>query len=143
MRRSSPGLRASLVNAAARLLHGLGLVSLARPLVNRTRLVSGGPGRSRLPRLESRAARNAQILVYHRVNDERDPYFGGVPVARFDRQMAYVSSRFTLLPLDDLVAGLRERSLPPNALAVTFDDGYRDNYLQAGWPPSGTCSSRS
>ncbi len=45
--------------------------------------------------------------------------------------MAYVSSRFRVLSLQELVAGLRGGTLPDNAIAVTLDDGYRDNYLHA------------
>jgi peptidoglycan/xylan/chitin deacetylase (PgdA/CDA1 family) len=130
MRRTRAGLRARLVAFASRLLHWSGLVTLARPLVNRTRLVTRS-GRSRLPRLVGRPDRNAQILIYHRVNNEGDPYFGGIPPKLFESQMAYLASRFTVLPLDDLVSALRERALPPNAVAVTLDDGYRDNYLEA------------
>jgi len=130
MRRTRAGLRAHLVRFASRLLHWSGLVTLARPLVNRTRLVTGA-GQFRVPRLVRRPDRNAQILIYHRVNDEGDPYFGGIPPKLFERQMAYLASRFTVLPLEDLVRALRERALPPNAIAVTLDDGYRDNYLEA------------
>jgi peptidoglycan/xylan/chitin deacetylase (PgdA/CDA1 family) len=84
-----------------------------------------------LPFLRWSRERNAQILIYHRVNEDHDPYFGGVPPAVFERQMAYVASRFRVLPLPELVAGLRTASLPEQAIAVTFDDGYRDNYLHA------------
>jgi peptidoglycan/xylan/chitin deacetylase (PgdA/CDA1 family) len=131
MRGTPSGLRARLFGSASRLLHWSGLVTLAGPLVDRTRLVAGGPGRSRVPRLVRRTGRNAQILVYHRVNDERDPYFGGISPALFERQMAYLSSRFAVLPLPELVRALRDGALPANALAVTLDDGYRDNYLEA------------
>jgi peptidoglycan/xylan/chitin deacetylase (PgdA/CDA1 family) len=131
MRRTPLGLRPRLFGLAARLLHASGMVRLARPLVNRTRLVPGGAGRTIGPRLVERSGRNAQILIYHRVNDEGDPYFGGIPPALFERQMAYLASRFTVLPLEDLVSALGERTLPPNAVAVTLDDGYRDNYLEA------------
>lgn len=131
MRRTPPGLRPRLFAFAARLLHWSGLVRLARPLVNQTRLVAAAPGRTIGPRLVERSRRNAQILIYHRVNDEGDPYFGGIPPKLFERQMAYLSARFTVLPLEDLVTALHDRSLPMNAVAVTLDDGYRDNYLEA------------
>lgn len=128
---AAAGIRARFFGLASRLLHWTGVVALARPLVNRTRLVAVSSGQWRVPRLEERPAPNAQILIYHRVNGEGDPYFGGIPPSLFERQMAYLSSRFTVLPLTELVSALREKALPPNAVAVTLDDGYRDNYLHA------------
>lgn len=122
--------RARFVGVLARLLHGTGLLAVARACSDRTRLAASRPG-ARPTRLARRLAPNAQILVYHRVNDECDPYFGGVPPTVFDRQMEHLASRYRVLPLPDLVAALRARELPGRAVAVTFDDGYRDNYLHA------------
>jgi peptidoglycan/xylan/chitin deacetylase (PgdA/CDA1 family) len=126
-----PPFRTRFVEAASRVLHWSGVVALARPLVDRTRVMPAPPGRARLPRLVARAARNAQILFYHRVNDEGDPYFPGTPTALFDRQMAYIASRFHVLTLSELVERLQTGTLPANAVAVTLDDGYRDNFVHA------------
>jgi peptidoglycan/xylan/chitin deacetylase (PgdA/CDA1 family) len=131
MEAERPTLRARAFRTGSRVLHRIGLVALARPLLNRARLRVDGRGRARFPFVQWRRARNGQILIYHRVNDDRDPYFGGVPTRDFDRQMGYLAARFRVLPLSDLIAGLAARTLPDNAVAVTFDDGYRDNYVHA------------
>lgn len=72
-----------------------------------------------------------QILVYHRVNDENDRFFPGTPTAVFAAQMDYLASNWSVLALEDAVEGLRGGGLPRNAIAVTFDDGYKDNYVNA------------
>ncbi len=107
------------------------MLALARPLLNSSRLRVDRSGHPAFPYIRRRPVRNAQILIYHRVNDDRDPYFGGIPTTEFEQQMAYVSCRFRVLPLSALVTALRGGALPDNAIAVTLDDGYRDNYLHA------------
>src|SRR5215470_13527447 len=73
------------------------------------------------------------VLVYHRVT-EPDPFTtAAVTPAQFERQMAYVARRFNVLDLSEIVRRAEEGSLPPDALAITFDDGYADNY-EAAYP---------
>jgi CelD/BcsL family acetyltransferase involved in cellulose biosynthesis/peptidoglycan/xylan/chitin deacetylase (PgdA/CDA1 family) len=70
------------------------------------------------------------ILQYHRVNDGRDPFLGGLAVESFRAQMQYVARNFPLLSLDQVAA----KNISPQHgcyVAVTFDDGYRDNFLCA------------
>lgn len=69
------------------------------------------------------------ILIFHRVHAQPDPLFPDEPDAvRFDRLLSWVGSVFTVVPLDHAVAALGSGTLPPRALAITFDDGYADNY---------------
>jgi peptidoglycan/xylan/chitin deacetylase (PgdA/CDA1 family) len=95
------------------------------------RRVRRADARSRLPRLERRANPTYQVLRYHRVNNGTDALFGAVPVERFRGQMALLAAHATVLPLQDLVQRAASRDLPPHAVAITFDDGYRDNYEHA------------
>lgn len=68
------------------------------------------------------------ILIYHRVLPEPDPLLDGDPHADdFRWQMRLLARSMNPLPLDEAVRRLRERSLPPRAVCVTFDDGYADN----------------
>jgi peptidoglycan/xylan/chitin deacetylase (PgdA/CDA1 family) len=75
------------------------------------------------------------ILRYHSVSPAAsesylyvNPRISIAPEA-FDAQMAFLASRYRCLRLDEVVDALaRGTSLPPNAVVVTFDDGYRDNY---------------
>jgi peptidoglycan/xylan/chitin deacetylase (PgdA/CDA1 family) len=67
------------------------------------------------------------VLLYHRVTDlPADPDLLAVSPDNFHRQLAYLKVRFPLVRLEDDWSMLREPSV-----AITFDDGYADNVLEA------------
>jgi peptidoglycan/xylan/chitin deacetylase (PgdA/CDA1 family) len=79
-----------------------------------------------------RVGGTAVVLVYHRVADlERDPQLLAVAPARFEEHVALLATRYRVVSLAEIADGLRRRSLPPRAVAVTFDDGYADNLTAA------------
>ena len=84
-------------------------------------------------KLEGFAARGFAfpILTYHRVNDDNDAFFPSMPTAVFDRHMAYLARSYRVLSVEDLVERMHRRQVPRNAIAITFDDGYRDNLTAA------------
>jgi peptidoglycan/xylan/chitin deacetylase (PgdA/CDA1 family) len=72
------------------------------------------------------------ILMYHRVADRVfDPWGLSVAPSRFEEQMRTLKARRLPLSIGDLVSRLEGGTLPPQAVAVTFDDGYVDNLLAA------------
>lgn len=80
------------------------------------------------------------VLMYHRINEltpreAKSPLMRDLTVApsEFERQMRYLVDRgFTLLPAREVEAAVREgRELPEKAVAVTMDDGYKDNFERA------------
>ena len=77
-------------------------------------------------------ARRLSIVLFHRVLDAPDTLLVDEPdIARFAEQMRWLSSSFNVLPLDVAVPRLIAGTLPARALCITFDDGYRDNALNA------------
>ena len=60
----------------------------------------------------------------------RDPYQLAVSPAHFAQQLEHLKHTCTVLPLIDLVDALRSKALPPRPVAITFDDGYVDNYRE-------------
>lgn len=70
------------------------------------------------------------VLLYHRVSDEvRDNLTVGIE--QFDRQMALVRKHCTPMTIQQVLAS---RVIPKSSrplVAITFDDGYLDNYLHA------------
>lgn len=72
------------------------------------------------------------ILMYHRVlSCTHDIWDLCVSPEIFNRQMAYLRSHRSPMPMHELVQRLREKTLPADAVAVTFDDGYLDNLVNA------------
>ena len=70
----------------------------------------------------------AGILMYHSVSDRRD-FFSAVSPGTFQKQMAYLAGKkYLVIPLADLVRCLRTHESLGGSVALTFDDGYRDNY---------------
>ncbi len=73
------------------------------------------------------------ILAYHKVNDSlNDPLNMAVSIANFEKHIRFIRNKYRVFSLRDLLSMAREhKKIPYNAVAVTFDDGYEDNYLNA------------
>lgn len=73
-----------------------------------------------------------QVIMYHRVDPHADPFLlTPVTPRQFEAQLRCLATYFTVLPLFEIVRRAEESSLPSNAVAITFDDGYRDNFTYA------------
>jgi peptidoglycan/xylan/chitin deacetylase (PgdA/CDA1 family) len=74
----------------------------------------------------------AVVLGYHRVaRPALDPYQLAVDPKVFAEHIAMLARSFRPMALGELVEAARRRSIPPGAVAVTFDDGYVDNLVHA------------
>ena len=72
------------------------------------------------------------VLAYHRVLDSPDGLRPGQTFAEMFAGHASVLSRvFNVIDLSEIPAMLDADAVPPRAVAITFDDGYRDNYRTA------------
>jgi peptidoglycan/xylan/chitin deacetylase (PgdA/CDA1 family) len=69
------------------------------------------------------------ILNYHRVLKSADPLLAAEPdVAAFRWQMKVLADCFNVLPLDEALDALAQDRMPPRAVCITFDDGYRSTH---------------
>ncbi len=93
-----------------------------------------GRFRNALRQIRGRIAPGPTILIYHRVNDvSADPQLLSVTPAHFEEHLEVLSKFYRVLPLNDLAAAALNGTVPRNAVAITFDDGYANNYDYA-WP---------
>ncbi len=90
-----------------------------------TRVLESLPGRASL-----------LILNYHRIGDHHNtPYDSALyscTSEEFDWQLGWLKRRFPIVNLQQAVDIVHGRSTPAKtSILLTFDDGYRDNYLEA------------
>jgi peptidoglycan/xylan/chitin deacetylase (PgdA/CDA1 family) len=134
-RRSSPTgideLRARFIRLVSTGLHVSGALAILRWCAKSMMPAQDQRQRATFPFIKVRRASNLQILTYHRVNDEQDSLFPATPIRVFEEQMAHVAKCYNVCALEEAVERFEKNDLPPNALVITFDDGYRDNYLHA------------
>ncbi len=82
-----------------------------------------------------RAAQNrlpAAILSFHRVTDEIPEDVLTISTARFRWILRLLQEHYSVLSLTELLDCLKKKQLwPRRAVAITFDDGYRENFKVA------------
>ncbi|HVA62077.1 MAG TPA: polysaccharide deacetylase family protein [Terriglobales bacterium] len=94
-------------------------------------------GRGALHRAAGLAAPGvAPIFMLHRVLPEGDPCYEAemaISLAAFEAFLDWLERHYTVVPLGDLLPRLRRpaRERPRPLCALTFDDGWHDNYRHA------------
>ena len=74
----------------------------------------------------------AVVLMYHRVAEpDTDIWDLAVSPAHFEQQLRVLKQLGTVISTLELSERLHERTLKRRSIAITFDDGYLDNYLNA------------
>jgi peptidoglycan/xylan/chitin deacetylase (PgdA/CDA1 family) len=111
------------------------LRTVAAPLKPVVRLGFFGAKRLGLPWLDFGNERLAVILRYHSIGDASTGVHRyatpGITLSQrlFERQIAFLVRNYRVVRMDDLVEALDGgRRLPRNAVIITFDDGYLDNF---------------
>lgn len=105
-----------------------GAGTMTRPLRERYRLAIGQNGKLSW---EKRARACGRILYYHRVNDDNDPYSDAISTGLFEKHVRYLARHYKVVRLGEMMKRLTEGDCPELLVAITFDDGYADNYWNA------------
>jgi peptidoglycan/xylan/chitin deacetylase (PgdA/CDA1 family) len=77
------------------------------------------------------------ILNYHRISDKKEekslsPFDIGVTTEKFEKEMRYLARNFSVIPFSQAIDLLRNgNDWPRFPVVISFDDGYRDIYLNA------------
>ncbi len=84
-------------------------------------------------RLSAVLLRNVAVVVaFHRVEEAVEADDGlTISVRMFERHCRFFRRHFRVVPLRDIVEKLEEGRRLDRELAITFDDGYRDNFEAA------------
>ena len=131
MTRRPPPARTRAFASAARVLDRTGLLAAAGTLSASLEARRGHDRRVRFPWIRRRRRGSVSILLYHRVAPRPDPFLPAMPLDVFRAQMDVLARRFNVVSVDRAVRGMVADDLPERAVAITFDDGYRDNYTHA------------
>ena len=85
-----------------------------------------------LNRINKVTRKTVPVLLYHRVDKVlNDPIKLVVSPETFEEHIKYINKVYEPISLSELVNRIKNKSLKGNEACVTFDDGYRDNLINA------------
>jgi peptidoglycan/xylan/chitin deacetylase (PgdA/CDA1 family) len=126
---AEPTIKLGWRGAMASVLHHSGVLHAMEKL---SRSYERSPGSGGNPFAWRKAASAKYvILCYHRVGTEGVPLYCKLAPREFEAQMRYLRENYRVLSLQDLCGEMESAQRTKNAVAVTFDDGYRDLYTTA------------
>lgn len=80
-------------------------------------------------------ANRLHVVMYHYIRElkkSRYPALKGLDIYFFEKQIAFLVNNFNVVTMEQVIEAWNgDYKLPPNALLLTFDDGYIDNYTVA------------
>jgi len=74
----------------------------------------------------------APVIMYHKIDGDSSRSRLSVSPESFERQMRFLKRhKYNVVKLEDLAEMVKKNQFPAKTIAVTFDDGYENNYINA------------
>lgn len=84
--------------------------------------------KDRVPALQN----TSWVFMYHRIAlEQTDPWDICVSANHFEQHIIWLKKNARVLPLPQFIAQWKDKTLKKGCVALTFDDGYLDNYETA------------
>jgi peptidoglycan/xylan/chitin deacetylase (PgdA/CDA1 family) len=82
--------------------------------------------------LKKRFKRRAIVLMYHRICEPSiDPWELAISPDNFEQQLELLQKHYVVCSIPEIIDNLEKGKVKTNCFALTFDDGYRDNFQNA------------
>lgn len=86
----------------------------------------------KLIKVQNRLRPKSFLLMYHRVADlEIDPWDLAVSADNFEEQLIALKESYDVISLEELMDAKKKKKIKERSIAITFDDGYKDNFTTA------------
>lgn len=118
-----------MLKLAAHAAYRTGVLSLVQSFSRRFEIARSSAGR--IAGLKDVTGPKFAIICYHRVGSGGVPFYSGLDPRIFEAQIRFLSRAYRIVSLDDLCDELDSGGPKGQAVAITFDDGYRDVYTCA------------
>ena len=63
--------------------------------------------------------------------DKPNGFYPEISICHFEKQIAYLTKKYNIIPLDEIIERIKKRGNLRRCVAITFDDGFKDNYRNA------------
>ncbi len=110
-------------------LHRTGALRMLEGVTRSWELAIGS--RRKFPRWRHVSTARFALLCYHRVGTKGIPFYCSLDPKAFEEQMRYLRKRYRIVSFSELCQEMNNPGARGLAVAVTFDDGYRDLYTNA------------
>ena len=75
---------------------------------------------------------NLYVLMYHSITNKEEDYPYSISVSNFINHIKYIHKRFKVIDLNETLFYLQNnKDIKEPCFAITFDDGYRNNFTHA------------